>query len=516
MDKLQSSEIGTARSAAIDRLLDHQRELEGDPDLGVDDVHERYGDALKSVANQDDLAEVIIGLHAIQMRDFMGEPRVFQITPQQTAQFLKCSTPHEALCRLERLAQWLKSVNVQNHDGVWLTPVLIKYLAAPGDFEERLRELEHLRARTRAGRYDLSNHVQRDLEYRRFASEHSFTYDVPGRPHEQLAAFHALEELPPPEYKPFSLTGQHLKEVKRIAYEAAAFLEFLQELRAQTDRPVAVVGNDRYGRQWVVEPLEPWLKGDFVVRYFRSPSHKSYRLAVRHEFEEHMRLGFTRDFIQEIDELSPHVVIADSCFPVGVGRRYEAMMMSRGARDYVNWFMVFNDIRADRDGSLYEEDSSLPLEQFPEMRKWHEFVRVSRLIEPWVSPGPTYKVAHWAPVKKEMVRLGDYDVPRRDPDPSDGRPMVIICNPALYLEDSELPADLRGTSPYYFDGPEKFVLEEVKLGFGPYGLETRITGATTGEFIEAVQQEMRKEIARLVGPPPSRSSFVQPGVQPGR
>ena len=503
MDEIRSSEIGTKSSAAIDRLLDHLRELEGDPDLGVDDARERYGNALRSVPDQDDLAEVIIGLHDIQMRYFIGEPRRFQIkvTPEQTAQFLKGSTPQEALRRLGRLAQWLKSVNVQNHDGVLLIPALIEYLAAPGDFEERLRELEHLRAETRAGRFDLSNDVQRDLEYGRFASELSFTNNLLSGADEQLTAFHELEELPPPEYEPFSLTGQHLKEVKRVAYEAAAFLQFLRELRAQTDRPVAIVGNDRYGRQWVVEPLEPWLKGDFIVRYFRNPSHKSYRLAVRHEFEEHVRLGFTRDFIQEIDKLSPHVVIADSCSPVGVGRRDEAMRMSRGARDYVNWFMVFNDIRADGDGSLYEEDSLLPLEQFPEMRKWHEFVRVSRLIEPWVSPGPTYKVAHWAPVKKEMVRLGDYDVPRRDPNPSDGRPMVIICNPAVYLEESELPKELRGTTPYYFDGPEKYVLEEVKLGFGPYGLETLIIGVTTGEFIEAVQQEMRKEIARLVGPP---------------
>ena len=502
MGELHSSDIGTERSAAIDRLLDHLRELEGDPDLGVDDVRERYGDALELVPNQDDVAEVIIGLHNLQMR-YTTEPWRFQVkaTPEQTAQFLLHSTPQEALRRLERLIEWVRGVNVQNHDGVLLTPALIDFLAEPGDFEERLGELDRLRAETRAGRFDVTNDLQRNLEYNRYASEMQFNYDLPRGSDEQLAAFHELEELPPPEYEPFSLTGRNLKEVKRVAYEAAGFLKFLRDLRAQTDRPVAVVGNDRYGRQWVVEPLEPWLKGDFIVRYFRNPSHKSYRLAVRHEIDVH-RLGFTRDFVQEIDELSPHVVIADSCSPIGVGRRDEDMRMSRGSRDYVNWFMVFNDIRADGDGTLYEGDSSLPLEQFPEMRKWHEYVRVSRLIKPWVSPGPTYKVAHWGPVKKATVRLGDRDVPRCDPDPSDGRPMVIICNPAVYMEESELPEELIDTTPYYFDGPERHVVEEVKRGFGPYGLESRIIGATTGEFIEAVQQEMTKEIERLVGLPP--------------
>ena len=503
MDSIEAAGAATDPTAAIGRLLDHLRKLEDDPSFTVDDARERYGAALKSASSEDDVADVIIGHHDIQMRYFMGQPRRFQVkaTPEQLALFLQGSTPQEALRRLERIVQWIKSVNVQNHDGVLFTPALIEHLAAPRGFEERLRELEGLRAETRAGRFDPSNELQRDLEYCRFASEDSFTNAVPRGSDEQLAAFHALEELPPQEYEPFELTGRHLTESSRVAYEAAGFLRFLRELREQTDRPIAVVGNDRYGRQWVVEPLEPWLKGEFMVRYFRNPSHQSYRLAVRHELKENIRLGFTRDFVQEIDELSPHVVIADSCSPAGVGRRDEAMRMSRGARDYVNWFMVLNDIRANGDGSLYEEDSSLPLEQFPEMRKWNEFVRSRRLIEPWVSPGPTYKVAHWAPESKEMVRLGDFDVPRRDPDPSDGRPMVIICNPAVYSEESELPENVRGTTPYYFDGPERYVLEEVKLGFGNYGLETRVAGATTAEFIEAVQQEMREEITRLLGAP---------------
>ena len=52
----------------------------------------------------------------------------------------------------------------------------------------------------------------------------------------------------------------------------------------------------------------------------------------------------------------PHVVIVDARNPV---RGPGMMKMSRGARDYVNWFMVFNDIRAEGDISKYEHDGAV-------------------------------------------------------------------------------------------------------------------------------------------------------------
>ena len=102
-----------------------------------------------------------------------------------------------------------------------------------------------------------------------------------------------------------------------------------------------VVGNDRYGRQWVVEPLQDYLKDDFTLRYDRVRSHASFRLRVPHEVEGKTRAGFPQDFVRELSEKMPHVVIVDARNPV---RGPGMMKMSRGARDYVNWFMVFNDV----------------------------------------------------------------------------------------------------------------------------------------------------------------------------
>ena len=72
---------------------------------------------------------------------------------------------------LDRLATWMGEVNTQNHDGVTLTPAIVRFLASAEDLESGIRELERLRQETREGRFDADNELQRELEYKRFASE---------------------------------------------------------------------------------------------------------------------------------------------------------------------------------------------------------------------------------------------------------------------------------------------------------------------------------------------------------
>ena len=496
LDGGQAAAIANQISTSRRRLLDHLRAVEEDPSLDESVVHERYAGVFESrdIAGATDL---IVALHEIQLRFFRAPARFpLKFGVEEIHLFLAGHPKADVLRRFERLAQWMSSVNRQTHDGVMLTPVLNRYLAGPGDFESLIGELKRLRLETRAGRFDMTNPVQRDLEFCRFATEYGWQNDVPVGAEGQYDIFDSLGELPPPVEEEFILGGQHMLQVKRVAYEAAGFLRFLREFRAKSNRPIVVIGNDRYGKQWVVEPLEDYLKDGFSLRYPRNPSHKSYRLRVRDAMLGQARLGITRDLVRELSSAMPHVVIADSCDPVGLGRADGAMRISRGARDYVNWFMVFNDIRAEGDIAKYELDSSLPPNHIAELKRWHEFDRARREIRPWVRPGPTYKIAHWAPVLKESVRLGDFDVQRRDPDFDDDSAQVVLANPAFYVDDGVEPPDaLRGTTPYYFDGPERLAKESLAFGFGPFGLETRLVGPTTDQFVEAVQQRMKLEIA---------------------
>ena len=94
-------------------------------------------------------------------------------------------------------------------------------------------------------------------------------YPPPKSNEELYQLFNQLEELPPVAADEPHLSEQHLKEVGRTAYEAVEFLKFLRGFRARTSRHIVVVGNDRYGRQWVVEPIEAYLKEGFTLRYDR-------------------------------------------------------------------------------------------------------------------------------------------------------------------------------------------------------------------------------------------------------
>ena len=462
------------------------REITGDPA-----TFDRTFDRVLTHANMAELTDLVLA----------ADRHSVPIPVEQLEPFLDNLGVDGARRRLEQIGAWLAERNQQNHDGVKLTPVLTEYLAGPDDFGDLRDELERRRAETRAGRFRLQDELQRDLEYMRYATECSWLDDPPEDGPAQYARFKELPQLPPP--RPFEdeleLNGQHLAESKRTACEAAAFLCFLRAFRARTSRPIAVVGNDRYGRQWIVEPLEDYLRDGFIVGYFRNPSHKSMRLKVRHELFQSIRMGFTRDFILQLSEVTPHVVIADTCSPRGGPG---ILRLSRGARDYLNWFMAFNHVRADGDGSRYEDDSSLTTDHLRELGKWHEFDRVRRQLQDWVKPGPTYKVAHWGPVRKDTVYLGDFAAPCRSPDLDDESPQLILANPAVYAEDEAcLPESVQGTNPYHFDGPERYARDEVVFGFGAHGFETRLQGTTTDAFVAAVQRCMRAEIDRLLRDP---------------
>ena len=488
-------------AAARERLLSHAEQIDqrygswlvvNECPIDEESVYERYSTVF-TAKDIPGAADLVIRAQGLKLH----------IKVEQVRPFLRELSNEEAMRRIERLAQWMAVVNGQNHDGVLITPFLASYLAGPGDFESLLGEVDKLRAETRAGRFDVHNELQRDLEFNRFATEDSWVNgDYARGAEEQYAMFAELRELPPPRDEPCHLSDEHRAEADRAAYEAAGLLHFLREFRAGTTRHIMVVGNDRYGRQWIVEPLEDYLKDGFTLRSDRAPSHMSMRMTVRHLLKHGpIRLGFPREFVREINAHMPHVVIVDSCNPM----HSDVMMRtSRGARDHANWFMAFNDLRSEGDGSRYEGDGSLPPNMLPELRKWHEYVTVKRQIRPWVTPGPTYKIAHWAPILKDYVRQGDYPVRRRDPDIGSDEPQLILANATVYRsEGDDLPEALQGTHPYYFDGPEKHVKAELLFGFGAHGFETRLVGPTTDQFIEEVQRHITAGVERLL-----RDGFV--------
>ena len=410
--------------------------------------------------------------------------------------FTEGRADEEARDRISQAADWVTSVTTQNHDGVTLTPALVRYLAGSEDLSVLTGELDRLREETRRGRFDAGCELQRELEFRRFATESRRQRDWAEEPEQVRLAFDGLTRLPPPSRpEPFELDETDRLEAKRTAYEAHGLLRFLRDFRAGTRRPVVVFGNDRYGRIFVVEPLEPYLDG-FDIHYERVPSHGSMRLTVPYHIDRFWRNGFAPDFVRRLSAETPHLVLVDVCSPRATE---EYTKIPRGLRDLVNWFMVFNHLRTGGDRSRYEAVSSLPPHQLDELQLWHEFEVVSRQIAPWVDPGEPYAITHWAPELMAEVLMGDLVVPARPAEPSE-QPQVVVTNPGFYrTEGADLPDYLRRTHAYHFNDPEKRVAARIVGGWGDHGFETRVEGHTTDEYVVAIQRQVGVELSAMEG-----------------
>ncbi len=418
-----------------------------------------------------------------------------RLSSEQIAEFERLGGAN-GIARMQAVADWLSRVNVQNHDGVRITPVLSALLTQTEDIARTIGRLDELRERTRHGTFDSGNELMRELEYHRFVSECNRQRDWPKEPDEQRRLFESLPVLEEQRDDPPVLTDEDMMEARRAAYEAVGFLRFLWKFKAETSRPVVVFGNERYGRDWVVQPLEPYLREDFDVRYWRVQSHSSMRLTVPHWVGRWNRSGFPPEFWVEMSEVQPHIIIVDECSPRGT-ERYSKF--ARGIRDLLNWFMVFNDIRAQGDRNVYEAESTLPAHHFPELQKWHEYVVTKRDMQHYVRPGATYRIRHWAPELKDEVLMGDMVVPSRPAETGTDAPTAVLANPAIYrTEGDDLPELLKRTRPYFFNDPEYRVRETIVPGFGLDGFETRVVGPTTDEYVIAARHRIEKEIASML------------------
>ena len=373
----------------------------------------------------------------------------------QTESLFRDLAEDEAARRLDRLVPWLEQANAYNHDGVILTPLIADYLSGPGDFEARLAEMDRLRAETRSGRFRIDNGLQKDLEFRRFLTEYQPTFGREKSFEELYGLFAELEELGEPEQEVF-LSDQRILEAKRAGYEAALFLEFLEDFRKSTSRPIVVIPNNKaqlsgggYGRQWVIEPIEERLRDGYTVRYNGVTSHATMRLNVP--------AAFPKEFVGQLCDEMPHIVIVDGG---RVPRDSDMLRLSRASCGYANWFAVFNDLRAEGDVSRYENDGLFYPEHYPDVMKWHEYVIVREQMQEWVTPGSTYRLGLWGPEPTKQAILGETKIDWPDMELRGDTPTAILTNTIIYrsntplaghrfaVPDEEISSVLSGTAPF--------------------------------------------------------------------
>lgn len=451
--------------------------------------------------------------------------------PRFVAPLLEAVTVNEATLRLKKFAKWVAGVGARGIHVV-MTPVLARFLAQPGP--PNLQELERLVELTRSGQFDAGNEIQRDLEYGRFQVEYRRFASSRPSDEDPYQLFTELDRLPLSQECQWESDAADRLSAKRVAHEAVGFAHFLQEFRANTSRPIVVIGNDKgqllgggYGRLWVVEPLEKRLETEFEIRYDRVTSHGTMRLNVPSPFP--------KDFIKRLCAEMPHLVIVDGA---GASRVEGAVRFSRVPRGYANWFAVFNDLRCqgDSDATVAE---LLPADHLAELHKWHEYTIVREEISRWTTPGPGYTSALWAPEHGVSALVGEVVVPWRSPLLEDS-PQVVYANPIIYRSDvdtggrevrragDDLPDCIRHTTPYYLDSLDKrlraqsFVDGNPRLttwgetndnpegpagclnpvhtvfGFGAHGFERRAVGPSLSRCVGHLQALIENEIDTLM------------------
>ena len=420
----------------------------------------------------------------------------------------------EARRRLAELRAWMAQTGMND---LVVTKVLAEFLSQPGDFSSLLAELGRLVGETRGGRFRVEHAVQRDLEFAKFFHEYARLDGVYRRlpyPKESLAQlYRRFKRLPVLSHRgpgEAQIDDSDALEVSRLSHEAAGLLRFLRRFRAGTSTPVVVVGNNRYGRQWLVEPLEPFLGEDFTVRYDGVPSHQSMRLSVPHarNFEWSADNtgpwtpdAFPMEFARQMALEMPHIVVVDAMSP-----RYSGVaMFSRATKTYAHWFVTFNDVRNGGPANDF-----IPRAHLEELRHWYEYVRLHRQLSEWVGPGPGYRLGLWAPRLTDTVQLGELNIQGRPVLLDSDEPQAVLTNPMIYSDDS-LPKRLHGTRPYYFDGPEGQAQEEIVFGFGPFGFQPEIRGTMTASFVAEVQRRITAEVAELISVDGDNSSQHEHG-----
>ena len=132
-----------------------------------------------------------------------------RLSSEQLAEFEKLGGD-EGIARLQAVAEWLSRVNVQNHDGVRVTPILSALLTQTEDVEGTTSQLDELRAKTRRGLFDADDELMRELEYHRFVSECGRQRDWPEEPDEQRSLFESLSVHDEQRDDPAVLTDEDL------------------------------------------------------------------------------------------------------------------------------------------------------------------------------------------------------------------------------------------------------------------------------------------------------------------
>ena len=338
-------------------------------------------------------------------------------------------------------------------------------------------ELYRLKEETDNGNFDFENPVQRDLEYAKYLDLESI------RQNKEKATYDEFSQIPfDPDFERVPILDQKDRMEARAAALEAARVYWIVKERVDAGRNVLVVGNERYGKLFVVDPLKDELDAlgvNIMSSYIRSGrGDKDYEKTFDDETLEHIA--------QEL----PDIIVVD-----GTGTPWKAenrARYSRAMHGFYNWMRVFNAGAEDFD----PEDSSIYNPTIPRDEKyWDLRTKIASL-----KPASSYKIQFRSAYSPDTIIIGDMPVDVVKPD--DSAPQFIIVNSTIEPKQiKDFPNDLKDHKPAYFDDPETKAnsgQNKKVLVFTKKGLEEVSGQRSVGRYVSAVQTAIRQAIPEMI------------------
>lgn len=347
--------------------------------------------------------------------------------------------------------------------GIFPTDRLIGFINDQG--VEGLDELKRLKKETEEGRFDAKNMIQKDLEFLNYVARRSLFID---KIYEEWVNFEVADE------NIEALSPIEQREADTAAYEAAKLYWVIKE-RIDRGKKMIVIGNQRYGDLFIVQPLERWLQEfnllERKIAYVHSGGGAG---AAPKLFSEEG----TEAFIQSLISVGPDVLVADGTSTIGSD---DLPRMPSALLGYLNWFLAFNEACG------YMSESFKKYQK--ELQRYTDYQDLVKFIAQR-QPSQPYEISFWIPSPRDKVKIGN-SVTTTYKTPGYDKPQAILASPMINgMTYPSFPNELKPHEAGYFDDPERKKEVNNVLVLTNRGIQEKNYRRSEPQFVKLVQDRM--------------------------
>lgn len=358
--------------------------------------------------------------------------------------------------------------------GIHPTLHLIDYVIKEGS--SGLASLVRLKERSASGQFDPSDRLARELCFPEFLAQSHETGD------QAYEKFSGISILTPADHEA-ELHPKERYEAQIGAFENAFFMLHLEKWAEQSDREFIVIGNERNGANFIVDPLQRELDRLGVrTRFFKIPSTGTGFTSVFDAFPD----GFIRELVRK----EPNLVIVDRS-PTSVSG--DCVRLPSAMSGYKNWFTAYNtnlETTSIPDGGTRDRED---IDKFV-----HDHAQLSLKLHGFEGRTP-YRIRHWVPQPTAQIDIGGIRYPYEGFNPKTLEPQVILANPVITPGHfDQLPAYFNDHNTRFLDDPNDRALTRDSYVFTSKGLEKLFGDKTEADFVSLIQDQMMHELPGMM------------------